>query len=290
MIGFPVSKNNCYTYIGDQLVYDETFARIKQREVHTDRIDELKANLADDLSLNYISIANIESNTLGTFIVMTHVELTKEGSRTLKHTAMRMRSRLSKDAQINTQTFSVMNKPSSATVPELNNPNFQKKSFTNTTSMTKIQSLSQLDESAPQQSLASPRPMTAKIGKRHSTLKASISRGTRMVSSSMKSTDFQSQKAGTRQESGSTMMLTARDRVKSEQSLTARYPDSSALKRPTDPGLQTVDILKRNEKEAQSENDKVIEEVDKPLKKLRIRRHRKKQKKVPLNPYEQINL
>jgi hypothetical protein len=34
MMGLPVSKNNCYTYVGDSMVFDETFAKIKHRDIH----------------------------------------------------------------------------------------------------------------------------------------------------------------------------------------------------------------------------------------------------------------
>jgi hypothetical protein len=40
-MGIPFSKNNCYTYIGDQIVYDETFAYNKERDTHTKKLEEL---------------------------------------------------------------------------------------------------------------------------------------------------------------------------------------------------------------------------------------------------------
>ena len=72
VIGFPVSKNCCYTYVGDQLVYDETFAKIKQRDVHQQRLEEFKNTVTDDLNLNYIKVANTQVNAVGN----TNVNLT----------------------------------------------------------------------------------------------------------------------------------------------------------------------------------------------------------------------
>jgi hypothetical protein len=39
-MGVPFSKNNCYEYYGMQIVYNETFARNKEREVHNKKLNE----------------------------------------------------------------------------------------------------------------------------------------------------------------------------------------------------------------------------------------------------------
>jgi hypothetical protein len=56
MMGIPVSKNNCHTYVGEQIVYDETFARVKGRDKHDKQMNHLHTHINDDLSLNYITL------------------------------------------------------------------------------------------------------------------------------------------------------------------------------------------------------------------------------------------
>jgi hypothetical protein len=61
-MGFPLSKNNCHNMIGDTYVFDETFARQKERERHSKKLDEHHIKTADDLSLNYIKLNNSQIN------------------------------------------------------------------------------------------------------------------------------------------------------------------------------------------------------------------------------------
>jgi hypothetical protein len=65
MMGMPVSKNSCHIYVGDQIVYDETFAHHKDRDDHKKRLQEMHSNIADDLSLNYITVQNTKVNSHG---------------------------------------------------------------------------------------------------------------------------------------------------------------------------------------------------------------------------------
>ncbi len=51
-MGVPFSKNNCHMYVGDQIVYDETFARNKERGVHEKALTPKN----DDLNLDYITV------------------------------------------------------------------------------------------------------------------------------------------------------------------------------------------------------------------------------------------
>jgi hypothetical protein len=58
MMGMACSQNNCHTMVGDQIVYDETFGRSKDREEHKRRLHEMHSCINDDLSLNYITVQN----------------------------------------------------------------------------------------------------------------------------------------------------------------------------------------------------------------------------------------
>jgi hypothetical protein len=65
MVGYPFSKNNCYQLIGESVVYDETFASNKQRQMHTKRLEQHKERTNDDLKLSYIPVADISVNAHG---------------------------------------------------------------------------------------------------------------------------------------------------------------------------------------------------------------------------------
>ena len=47
------------------MIYDETFAKIKQRDVHQRRLEEFKNTITDDLNLDYIKVSNTQVNTVG---------------------------------------------------------------------------------------------------------------------------------------------------------------------------------------------------------------------------------
>ena len=61
-MGFPLSKNNCHNMIGDSFVFDETFARAKERDRHSKKLEELHKKTMDDVSLNYIKLNNSQIN------------------------------------------------------------------------------------------------------------------------------------------------------------------------------------------------------------------------------------
>ena len=48
--------------IGDSYVFDETFARYKERERHIKKLEEHHIKTVDDLSLNYIKLNNSQIN------------------------------------------------------------------------------------------------------------------------------------------------------------------------------------------------------------------------------------
>lgn len=64
-MGVPFSKNNCYEYYGMQIVYNETFARNKEREVHNKKLNEFHSQQEDNLELKYIPVLNTQSNMHG---------------------------------------------------------------------------------------------------------------------------------------------------------------------------------------------------------------------------------
>lgn len=48
--------------IGDSYIFDETFAKTKERKEHSKRLNELHLKTADDVSLNYIKLNNSQVN------------------------------------------------------------------------------------------------------------------------------------------------------------------------------------------------------------------------------------
>ena len=75
-MGFPLSKNNCHNMVGDSYMYDETFARHKERSRHSNRMEEMHQKTLDDLNLTYIKLKNSSINVQ---------ELVSDGSNIVKH-------------------------------------------------------------------------------------------------------------------------------------------------------------------------------------------------------------
>lgn len=81
-MGVPFSKNNCYEYYGMQIVYNETFARNKEREIHNKKLGEFHSQQEDHLDLKYIPVLNTQSNMHGmlTLLYINILEVINEGS------------------------------------------------------------------------------------------------------------------------------------------------------------------------------------------------------------------
>ena len=100
-MGIAQSKNNCHIMVGDQIVYDETYARSKEREEHKKRLNELHTNINDDLSLNYITVQNTQVNVHGNkSIPYSILELVEEEPEILRLQRLRLRSHLNRNTLI----------------------------------------------------------------------------------------------------------------------------------------------------------------------------------------------